>query len=83
MQQVPTRPDDLAVFANPDAYPHAFTPAAVVFAASEDEAATALAGPERLRDRSVIEQPTDAMRAATGTATATVAEIGWDHERLR
>ena len=33
MQQVPTRPDDLAVFANPDAYPHAFTPAAVVFAA--------------------------------------------------
>ena len=43
----------------------------------------ALAGPERLRDRSVIEQPTDAMRAATGTATATVAAIGWDTERLQ
>ncbi len=83
MQQVPTRPDDLAVFTNPEAYPHAFTPAAVVFAASEEEAAAALAGPERLRDRSVIEQPTDAMRAATGTATATVAEIGWDGERLQ
>lgn len=82
MQQVPTRPDDLAVFENPDAYPHAFTPAGVVFAASEDEAATALGGPQRLRDRSVIERPTDAMRTARGTATATVAEIGWDHERL-
>ena len=31
----------------------------------------------------MIEQPTAAMRAATGTATATVDEIGWDHERLR
>ena len=37
MQQVPTLPNDLAVFANPDAYPHAFTPAAVAFAASEDD----------------------------------------------
>jgi hypothetical protein len=83
MQAVPTRPDDLAVFANPEAYPHAFTPAAVTFAASEDEAAAALAGSARLRDSSVVERPTDAMRAATGSATATVMELGWDRERLR
>ena len=82
MQPVPTLPNDLAVFANADAYPHAFTPAAVAFAASEDEAAAALAGPERLRDRSVIEQPTDAMRTATGTASISDAAIGWDTERL-
>ena len=83
MQRVPTRPDDLAVFANPEAYPHAFTPTSVAFAASEDDAARALGTSGRLRDRSVVERPTAAMRAATGTATATVDEIGWDHERLR
>jgi hypothetical protein len=82
MQAVPTRPDDLAVFANPEAYPHAFTPTAVTFAGSEDEAATALAGTARLRDRSVVERPTDAMRAATGSATATVTGLDWDSERL-
>ena len=47
-------------------------PPAVAFAASEDEAARALGRAGRLRDRSVIERPTAAMRAATGTATATV-----------
>jgi hypothetical protein len=83
MQRVPTRPDDLAVFANPEAYPHAFTPANVAFADSEDAAARALGTSGRLRDRSVVERPTAAMRAATGTATATVDELGWDHERLR
>ena len=83
MQRVATRPDDLAVFANPEAYPHAFTPARVVFADSEDAAARALGSSGRLRDRSVVERPTAAMRAATGTATATVDDVGWDHERLR
>ncbi len=83
MQPVPTLPGDLAVFANAETYPHAFTPAAVAFVASEDEAATVLAGTARLRDRSVIEQPTDRMRAATGTVTSAATEIGWDTERLR
>lgn len=79
----PTRPDDLAMFENPEAYPHAFTPARVEFADSEDAAAATLGADGRLRDRSVIEGPTPAMRAATGTATAQVEELGWEHERLR
>jgi membrane protein YfhO len=83
MQPVATRRDDLAVFANPEAYPHAFTPARVAFADSEDAAAQVLGSGGRLRDRSVVERPTAAMRTATGAATATVEEVGWDHERLR
>ena len=78
-----TMPNDLAVWTNSEAYPHAFTPAAIAFVASEDAAAAALSGPERLRDRSVIERPTTAMRSATGAATAVVEEFGWDRERLR
>jgi hypothetical protein len=83
MQAVPTVADDLSVFANPEAYPHAFTPAAVTFVGSEDEAAAVLDGSARLRDVSVVERPTDAMRAATGSSTATVTELDWDRERLR
>ncbi len=79
----PTRPDDLALFANAEAYPRGFTPAAVVFVASEDAAAAALRGNERLRERSVVERPTAAMRAARGSATADVVATGWDRERLR
>ena len=84
MQPVQTLPKDLAVFANPDAYPHAFTPAAVTFAALGGRGGRRAAGTERLRDRSVIEQPTDAMRAATGTATVIVdARSAGTRERLQ
>jgi hypothetical protein len=61
-----------SVWENDNAYPLAFSPRMVAAATGEAAAAALLARIGRLRDMSVIEQPTVAMRRAHGTAAASI-----------
>lgn len=75
---------DLTVWENPAAYPRAWSPRSI---AAVPDAATAeallLARGGDLARMSVVENPTEAMLAAGGSATASVTHEGWNELRLR
>lgn len=73
----------LVVWENDDAY-RAWIPEQVRFAETEEEAVDVLrSGAGDLRELSVVEEPTDRMRSATGSGSVTVERVGWNDVRLR
>jgi hypothetical protein len=74
-----------AVWVNTAAYPKAWIPQSIGSVADEAGALRSLAGLDggNLRLRSVVENPTAAMRSANGTGSATVAHFGWNDLDLR
>jgi uncharacterized membrane protein YfhO len=71
------------VWENPDAY-RAWIPEQVRFVEDDDEAEDVLRGGDGdLRALSVVEEPTDSMREATGGGSVEVERVGWNDVRLR
>lgn len=75
---------DLTVWENPWAYPRAWSPRSITAVPDADAAeALLLARGGDLARMSVVENPTEAMLAAGGSATVSVTHEGWNELRLR
>jgi Bacterial membrane protein YfhO len=74
-----------SVWVNTLAYPKAWIPQSIVVVANEssDQHAIEGAAGRDLRARSIVEDPTPAMRSAHGTGSATIAHYGWNDLTLR